>query len=76
MILIAEDCGNDRNVKDIVSRCKLTDIEACGINQVCVQTHLENEELGDCRCDLGYHFENQDVSYTPSKQSLPYFYND
>ena len=62
-IFLAEDCNDNMDIKDIVGRCKLTDIEACGINQICVQTHPEDKEWGNCMCYWGYHLENQNVSH-------------
>lgn len=47
---------------NILSRCRLKDLEACDINQACVQKDPQNEEWGDCICKKGYHTE-YDVSY-------------
>ena len=47
---------------NILSKCRLTDLEACDMNQACVQNDPQNKEWGDCICKKGYHIE-YDVSY-------------
>ena len=48
--------------KNTFGRCKLKNLEACKLNQACLQKDPKNEEWGDCICNNGYHKED-DVSF-------------
>ena len=36
----------------------MADIEACSLNEACVQTNVEDKETGECLC-LGGYFRNK-----------------
>ena len=61
-IFAVNQCGIFMDDTNILSKCRLTDLEACDINEACVQKDPQNKEWGDCICKKGYHIE-YDVSY-------------
>ena len=42
--------------------CKLADIEACSLNEACVQTNVKDKESGECLCLDGYFRNDNHVS--------------
>ena len=42
--------------------CRLSDIEACSVNEACVQTNVEENEFGVCFCLEGYFRNGSNVS--------------
>ena len=56
--IIVDQCGIYMDTKSTFGRCKLTDLEACELNQACIQKHSEDEEWGECICNNGYHKED------------------
>jgi len=62
-------CGIFMDDTNILSRCRLKDLEACDINQACVQKDPQNKEWGDCICKKGYHTEYDSCVKTPCPEN-------
>ena len=56
------DKGGIEIDENVVGVCKLSDIQACGSNQMCVQTHDATSNVGVCVCLNGYNWQETDVS--------------
>ena len=49
------------NHQNIAGVCKLSDINACGENEICVQNGKQSN-LGNCYCVSGYKLQENNVS--------------
>ena len=49
------------NHQNIAGVCKLSDINGCGKNQICVQNGKQSD-LGNCYCSSGYKLQENNVS--------------